>query len=467
MTLGLIASFLFSLIIAGMLYTDSFDLPAALGLTIGLNLMLWLAGPTITDWINRYFYKVTFLTPNELVLKYSDLAAFLQQISDTHRIPVPRIGIIPDRNPTAFTYGSTRSNARIILTEGIFEFLSPQEVRAVVAHEMGHIVHGDFMVMMVASTLLQCLYQIYVYFSRSRNKKNAGAMLGIIALLLYEISIYLIYFLSRTREYMADRFAAITTSPQDLSNALIKIAYGIIAVDDTNASKQLLESTRHLGIIDVKNAKHLGITAYITSHNTQKIAEAMLFDLVNPWARLLELTSTHPLTGKRIQALATYAQEATKPFAFHMLEMLQTHTVEYAKLRHGFIADILIMLFPWALGGLVAIFIHPVLFLVGLVFGSFVTLIYQYPKDPSAQTTVLDLMCDPYASPVRGRPVTLQGSIIGRGNPGYIFDEDMMYQDRTGMIFLDFQGRFGTISNIVLALGKFQKLLNIQSELIH
>jgi hypothetical protein len=40
----------------------------------------------------------------------------------------------------------------------------------------------------------------------------------------------------------------------------------------------------------------------------------------------------------------------------------------------------------------------------------------------------------------------------------------MMYQDRTGMIFLDFQGRFGTISNIVLALGKFQKLLNIQSE---
>ena len=38
-----------------------------------------------------------------------------------------RIGFIPDRNPTAFTYGLLRSNARIVVTQGIFEFLNEDE----------------------------------------------------------------------------------------------------------------------------------------------------------------------------------------------------------------------------------------------------------------------------------------------------------------------------------------------------
>lgn len=85
-----------------------------------------------------------------------------------YRFYAPRIGFHPDRNPTAFTYGLLRSNARIVVTQGIFEFLTEEEQRAVVAHELGHIVNRDFILMTMAGMLVQILYQIYAVFARSQ-----------------------------------------------------------------------------------------------------------------------------------------------------------------------------------------------------------------------------------------------------------------------------------------------------------
>ena len=100
-------------------------------------------------------------------------------------MPPPRIGFIPDRNPTAFTYGLLRSNARIVVTQGIFEFLSEDEQRAVVAHELGHIVNRDFILMTMAGMLVQILYQVYAALARSSggssDKKGKGAMIGLAA----------------------------------------------------------------------------------------------------------------------------------------------------------------------------------------------------------------------------------------------------------------------------------------------
>ena len=85
----------------------------------------------------------------------------IHQVADEYRFKAPRIGFIPDRNPTAFTYGLLRSNARIVVTQGMFEFLNEDEARAVVAHELGHIVNRDFILMTMAGMLVQILYQVY------------------------------------------------------------------------------------------------------------------------------------------------------------------------------------------------------------------------------------------------------------------------------------------------------------------
>jgi len=72
-------------------------------------------------------------------------------------------------------------------------------------------------------------------------------------------------------------------------------------------------------------------------------------------------------------------------------------------------------------------------------------------------------MRNPYASPLRGKPVALSGQVIGRGVPGFIFGEDMMYQDSTGLIFLNYSSAFGFIGNIIFALKKIKTLFGVSS----
>ena len=66
----------------------------------------------------------------------------------------------------------------------------------------------------------------------------------------------------------------------------------------------------------------------------------------------------------------------------------------------------------------------------------------MYPSNQDEPTTILEAMGDIYASPVRGRKISLEGQLVGRGIPGYIFSEDMLMQDKTGLIYVDYESRF-------------------------
>ena len=70
----------------------------------------------------------------------------------------------------------------------------------------------------------------------------------IIAYIFYVIGNYALLYLSRVREYFADKFSAEHTDPNDLAQALIKIALGILATPENN---RLVESTKHIGIANV------------------------------------------------------------------------------------------------------------------------------------------------------------------------------------------------------------------------
>jgi len=62
---------------------------------------------------------------------------------------------------------------------------------------------------------------------------------------------------------------------------------------------------------------------------------------------------------------------------------------------------------------------------------------------------VLKAMSNPYASPLRGLPMQLEGRVIGRRDPGYRFGSDLKFQDETGMIFLRYASRFGPLGNFL------------------
>ena len=463
-TLGVLSSFVFGIVLSVLIFTNSVNIGFAIGVTIAVNILFWLVGPAFSDLLNRWFYKVTFLSKEEVMLRYPDIGQIIEHVSTQYAFAFPKIGIIPDKNPTAFTYGSARYNARIVLTEGIFHFLSPQEQRAVVAHELGHIVNRDFIVMMIASTLVQILYEIYAVLIRDKGKKSGlTKLIALASYVLYIIGVYILYYLSRTREYLADAFSATVTPPQDLSNALIKIAYGIVMAEDDDKAKRLLQSTRHLGIIDVKHAKHVGVTSYISHADPNILSEVMVFDKVNPWATLVELNSTHPLTGNRIAYLSDISKAQGKPFPFDIDAAIVRMNIDTTKLYDGFSLGLLVVVLPYLLA-LCSLPFLPLAFVpAAFALGLLLQLPYMFPGGAPQETTVLEQMRDPYASPVRGKPVTFTGQVIGRGSPGFIFGEDMMYQDKTGLVFLDYTSLFGFIGNLFFALKKIKTLFNVPS----
>ena len=150
----------------------------------------------------------------------------------------PRLGFIDDGAPNAFTYGRTKNDARIVITRGILELLTEEEVKAVVGHELGHVVHYDMLFMTAAQLVPLILYFIYQVClendnSSRDNDNNPKALIGLIAYILYIITQYIVLWLSRTREYSADAFSVEETkNPNSLAQALVKIGFGLSVAND-------------------------------------------------------------------------------------------------------------------------------------------------------------------------------------------------------------------------------------------
>jgi Zn-dependent protease with chaperone function len=479
-TLGVLFSFLLTILFTAGFLLGYIDIFWLIGLTLVVNVLIWLLSPYLSDFIYRFFYKVKWANIQGLRERNPEVATFVESVCEKHGIKVPKIGFIEDDNPTAFTYGSGTFNARIVFTRGIIKYLDIEEQKCVFAHELGHIVHRDFIVMTVASVILQLLYEMYFVFTRfggggdSDRKGGYLVIVGIASYVFYIIGTYIILYLSRIREYYADEFAAMETgNPRGMSNALIKVAYGIVAAADTEKTTRLLQSTRAMGIFDHKAAKEVGL-AYLGGNKA--IAMSIIYDIRNPWALLAEISSTHPLTGKRILRLSEIA-EASGQLPLYRAEDLKSYPFDRGRMYGGFLMGLLVQFLPTI--GMVFITILFIITLallgasIGAIFFGAITMaitafglgmllraLYKFPGgEPAEESTVVELMSDLYASPVRGKPVRLNGTVVGRGQAGAIFTEDMMLQDSTGLIYLDYEGLFPLVSNLIQAFTKMDKCI--------
>jgi Zn-dependent protease with chaperone function len=461
-------------------------LAIAVGITIIFNLAAFFLSPFLMDLTQNWLYKTKWVDFETIEVKSPETARVIRRVCQQKKIKIPRLGIIDDQNPTAFTYGSLPNSARLVVSEGLFTYLDDDEIATVYAHELGHIVHWDFAVMTLGSTLVQICYLVYIT-GRSVGKgggdskiKDAAQTASILAYVFYLVGTYLLLYLSRTREYFADHFAAETTgNPNGLSRALVKIAYGIL--EEGSRSKEpshLIEGTRALGIYDPKAAASTG-TAYRIASDTTKIGRVFLWDMFNPWGWWMELNSTHPLTGKRVRALSTYAEQLGLPIEFDMGRIIgEGKNLSKSRLYGNFFLDI--VLYGAETIGLVGGFIIGIFLtlnninspnptssflvlgipLIGLGLGVVIKALVMYPNYRQAQATdTLTLMSDPYASPLRGQPAKIQGDLIGRGDSGYKFGSDLKIQDRSGMLYLHYSSRFGPIGNFLFGMKRVEGLI--------
>jgi Zn-dependent protease with chaperone function len=458
-TLSLLTAMVAGVVIAALVAMGSLDVGLALFLVLFINAMIFFISPWLTDLMLRWVNKVEFIDDQTLAARYPHVHAIVHDVARDYGFKAPSVGIIPDRNPTAFTYGLFRPGARIILTNGIFEFLSEEETRAVVAHELGHIVNRDFLVMTVAGTLVQMLYVIYSSLTRSSgSSKNKGgaAAVGMVAYVMYVLGTYLLLYLSRTREYLADSFSAERVEARHLANALVKVAYGIAEAADTEQSRELLASTRHMGVMDYKGAGHLGLVVEASKGRPEATAEAMLFDIYNPWARLVELNSTHPLTGKRIQALATIAKAKSQPFPDIDVEAAALRAkLDPSALWTKFWHEVGVVVLPLVVAAIVGLWgltsgtpAYAILAVPAGILAWLAFIPITYPSRAPTEETVVSLMGDFAASPVIGRPVRLEGEVIGRADAGSVVGEDTVFADGSGRITVDFRSLLGPLGDL-------------------
>ncbi|MEH2079584.1 MAG: zinc metalloprotease HtpX [Nostoc sp.] len=458
-------------------------LAIAIGITLIFNIAAFFLSPFLMDLTQSWLYQTRWVELAEVETLSPETAKVIRQVCEQKKLKTPRLGIINDQNPTAFTYGSLPNSARLIVSQGLFTYLDDDEIATVYAHELGHIVHWDFAVMTVASTLVQICYLIYSTARRfgrggGDNKiKNAMQTAALVAYVFYIIGTYLLLYLSRTREYFADHFAAESTgNPNGLSRALVKIAYGILEEGSrTQEPSRLIEGTRALGIYDHKAAASTG-TAYRIASDTQKVGRVFLWDMFNPWGWWMELNSTHPLTGKRVRALSTYAEQLGLPTEFDMGRVIgEGKNLNKSRLYGNFFLDV-VLYGAETIGFFVGLVMGVILWssspntglvlgapLIGLGIGILIKALVMFPDYKQApETDILTLMSDPYASPLRGQPAKLEGQLIGRGDAGYKFGSDLKIQDRSGMLYLHYASRFGPIGNFLFGMKRVQSLIGEQ-----
>jgi heat shock protein HtpX len=205
--------------------------------------------------------------------------------------------------------------------EGLLRQLNQDEIKAVIAHELGHIKHKDYIVMTVLSALPLIAYWVSQFAltagwlsggsRRSKDDGNAGAILvviGIISFIVYIASFLAVMRLSRLREHFADAFSAyLTGNPRGLESALAKITYGLsiapkavasarsFYIEDPSQARDEVEQ-----IMQNKNKYDLDQDGVL---DERELGLAMEKEAKSTWVQMNSLFATHPPTFKRIMLL--------------------------------------------------------------------------------------------------------------------------------------------------------------------
>lgn len=152
-------------------------------------------------------------------------------------IKMPEVGIFPAQQSNAFATGWNRNDALVAVSAGLLNRMRPEEVRAVLAHEIGHVANGD----MVTLTLIQGVVNTFVmFFARiaahaidaflKRDDENGGlgffgymAVVFVLEMVLGLVASMIVAWFSRWREYRADAAGASLAGSGSMINALARL----------------------------------------------------------------------------------------------------------------------------------------------------------------------------------------------------------------------------------------------------
>lgn len=147
---------------------------------------------------------------------------------------IPKVFIIEANYMNAFASGYSEKSAMVAITRGLLQKLNRSELQAVMAHELSHIRHHDIKLTLMASVLsnimliaVDLIFYNILFGGNRRRQEGGGQILIFFIILRYVlplITMLLMLYLSRTREYMADSGCVeLMRDNQPLASALLKI----------------------------------------------------------------------------------------------------------------------------------------------------------------------------------------------------------------------------------------------------
>lgn len=209
---------------------------------------------------------------------------------------MPRVFIIEAPYMNAFASGYSEKSALVAITRGLLEKLDRSELQAVMAHELSHIRHLDIKLTLTASVLANIMLIVIdmlfwgMMFGRGGNRRDSNRLfiiIYIVRLVLPLVTMLLMMYLSRSREYMADAGAVeLMRDNEPLAKALMKIDNDY----KTNATnyQQSYQNTPHEGVRQ---------SAYLYDPRQAGLTSSSLSSLF----------STHPPIKDRLKAIGISA----------------------------------------------------------------------------------------------------------------------------------------------------------------
>jgi Zn-dependent protease with chaperone function len=449
------------------------------GFWLGVSLVIaFCAAPWVLDVILKQFYGMKSLSTAAISRHSAETHRLLQRFSQQQKTAIPKLGILPTQAPISLTYGLPKF-ARIVVSQGLLDSLTEEEIAAIYAYELGHIANWNFVWMSLVAVVTQIPYILYQKcaiasdFLKSNKFDNAFIsrtllvlsdlvlIVSAIAYGFFSLFRYSGLWLSRERIVYSDRYAcSLTGNPNALARALMKIA--IVMTQTIQHEKQthhLLESFELLSPISYRSALTAGVLF-------DRVSVSTLFQWEQANRNRIELLlkESHSLLGIRLNQIMNYCQEwRLKPeFEIETATKCRRNGLEIAPLL-GTIAGSAIALLLWGIAYLLySRGIHQLnwlasdysLFrafpLLGFGLGMVVQFNRFFPESRAEQTDLIDLLTQPNLSPIESPRIRLEGVLLGRTGVSNQLGQDLMLQTESGLIKLNYRTQFGTIGNLLV-----------------
>ncbi|MFM8304197.1 MAG: M48 family metalloprotease [Actinomycetota bacterium] len=215
--------------IGGLLVLVGGALGGAGGALIGLVLGLLVVG--VSYWCSDRIAVRAAGAHEVSEAEAPQLHAMVTDLARAAGLPTPRVFVSPAPQPNAFATGRNPAHSVVAVTEGLLTRCPPDEVRAVLAHEMAHIRNRDILIGSVAAAIATGISFVAnmalfagMFGGGDDDDGPSPAMALLLAILAPIAATILQMALSRSREFEADRVGAeILGDPEPLARALERL----------------------------------------------------------------------------------------------------------------------------------------------------------------------------------------------------------------------------------------------------